>query len=345
MIRGLCAIALALLVAGCANAPIVDRLEDVDDETSAELHASMRVFPPREVPRGSRYLGSVRGLSCMRSILSRPATEKAAIDRLLYKTRLEGGNAITNVLCTKERLLNYAVEGCLASIKCDGTGLRVPEAYVAPEKHSPGGTGTGFFINSRGDVLSNSHVVSDCSAVNVQLRGGAWYPAEVRADDPQNDLAVLSVAVAPGRTATFPSNPAYRQGDDVIVYGFPVPDLLSSTGNLTTGTISALSYNEDVRYLQITAPLQPGNSGGPVADKNGQVIGVASAGYDSASTFFTRGTSIQNAGFAIKDSVVRTFLATHEIPMVLDNRASPLPTPEIAADLKEIAVFVECKGY
>jgi S1-C subfamily serine protease len=345
MIRGLCAIALALLVAACANAPIVDRLEDVDDETSAELHASMRVFAPREVPRGSRFLGAVRGLSCMRTILSRPATEKAAIDRLLYKTRLDGGNAITNVLCSKERLLNYAVEGCLASIKCDGTGLRVPEAYVAPEQHSLGGTGTGFFINSRGDVLSNSHVVTDCSAVNVQLHGGAWYPAEVRANDPQNDLAVLSVAAAPGRIATFPSNPAYRQGDDVVVYGFPLPDLLSSAGNLTTGTISALSQQEDVRYLQITAPIQPGNSGGPLADKNGHVIGVVSARHDTALTFFTRGAAVENAGFAIKDAVVRTFLATHEIPLVLDDRASPLPTPEIAADLKEMAVFVECKGY
>lgn len=345
MIRSICAIALALLVSACTSAAVYDRLLEVDDETAAELQASMLVIAPREVPRGSRYMGPLQGLSCMRTFFSRPPTEKAAIDRLLYKTRLEGGNAITNVLCGRERLLDKAVEGCLASIMCDGTALRVPPELVAPERHSPGGTGSGFFVNSSGDVLTNSHVISNCSAVNVQTHDGAWYPAEVRANDRDNDLAVLSVAVTPKRTATFQAKPTYRQGDDVVTFGFPVPDLLSSTGNLTTGSISALSLNENVNYLQITAPIQPGNSGGPMADRTGSVIGVTTRGYDSTATFASRGVSIQNAGFAIKDTVVQTFLGTHEVPITLEERTLPLTNSEIASQMKELAVFVECKGY
>jgi hypothetical protein len=108
-------------------------LVDIGEATSKELRASMRIFAAAEVPEHADLLGPVQGVSCMRGLFGRPASEDGAVDRLLYVTRLKGGNALTNVMCSGTRgPLLSPLAGCDVAIVCEGTGLRVRKKDLEP---------------------------------------------------------------------------------------------------------------------------------------------------------------------------------------------------------------------
>lgn len=140
-------------------------------------------------------------------------------------------------------------------------------------------TGTGFFVNQSGSILTNHHVVDGCQSISVKLVGGTSISATVAAMSPENDLALVQAEVRPESFARFrpPQSPA-QMGEEVIAFGFPLMGLLSSQGNLTRGDITATTgLRDDIRFLQISAPIQPGNSGGPLLDSAGRVVGIVTA--------------------------------------------------------------------
>ncbi len=95
----------------------------------------------------------------------------------------------------------------------------------------------------------------------------------------------------------------------MVAVGFPLPGLLASEANVTTGTVSALAgIGNDTRFLQMTAPVQPGNSGGPLLDLEGRVVGVVVSKLDALKVASATGDIPQNVNFAIKAGVVRSFL-------------------------------------
>jgi hypothetical protein len=122
---GLASLACSMLAA-CGAVEDPGYLVDVGDATSRELRGSMRIFASAEAPEDASVLGPVQGVSCMRGLFGRPASEDGAIDRLLYVTRLKGGNALTNVMCSGTRgPLLSPLRGCDVAVVCEGTGLRV----------------------------------------------------------------------------------------------------------------------------------------------------------------------------------------------------------------------------
>jgi serine protease Do len=157
--------------------------------------------------------------------------------------------------------------------------------------HAETVTGTGFAVTFDGIVITNHHVISECdSSIRARIEGspGYYYVATVAARDPARDLAALKLqrrvgGVTEGPIRSFPraifrKGPAVQQGEKAITYGFPLPDLLATSGNLTLGYVSALSgLGDDRNYIQITTPIQQGNSGGPLYDGSGHVIGVVVA--------------------------------------------------------------------
>ena len=129
------------------------------------------------------------------------------------------------------------------------------------------GTGTGFAVTLRGHVVTNNHVVEECSETRIKPRGSPSVVAPRAFVDPNNDLAVLLAGTPPKETARFRAGPTSRLGDQAVVSGFPLYGALASQGNLTVGFISALvGLRDDSRVMQISAPVQPGNSGGPLLD-------------------------------------------------------------------------------
>src|ERR1700728_2671273 len=142
-------------------------------------------------------------------------------------------------------------------------------------------SGTGFVISTEGHIVTNNHVIKDCVG-DVQGNFVEQAPMTLRvvATGEINDLALLQ---AKGTKRTF-KEPAMmrempvRSGDAVVAIGFPYHGLLTSDFTVTTGIVSSLSgILNDTRFLQISAPVQPGNSGGPLLDMSGHVVGVVSA--------------------------------------------------------------------
>jgi serine protease Do len=162
--------------------------------------------------------------------------------------------------------------------------------------------GSGFFISPDGYAVTNNHVVNNATAVEVTMDDGKSYRARVVGTDPKTDVALLKVE---GRSnfpsVNFSNNPP-RVGDWVLVVGNP----FGLGGTVTAGIISARGRNIGAGpyddYIQIDAPVNKGNSGGPAFDQNGNVIGVTSAIYSPS------GGSV-GIGFAIPADTVKSVVA------------------------------------
>jgi TPR repeat protein/S1-C subfamily serine protease/uncharacterized protein YecT (DUF1311 family) len=200
--------------------------------------------------------------------------------------------------------------------------------------------GTAFFVSKDGKALTNAHVVEQCSQVRV-TSAGQESPARIVARDEKNDLALLATAVKPLQAASW--RLSVRQGEDIVVYGFPLTGVLASGGNVATGNVTALAgLSNDSRFLQISAPVQPGNSGGPILDRNGNVVGVVVAKLNALNVASVTGDIPQNVNFAIKASVAAAFLDAQHVEHMEAVNAAALSTPDIAERATALTAQVIC---
>lgn len=215
-------------------------------------------------------------------------------------------------------------------------------ASAAKQEPPPGELGTGFFIAEDGLVLTNAHVVKGCSEARIGPPGRKA-AARVIARDGVNDLALLRSAAYPSAVAAL--RLSVRQGEAVVAFGYPLPGLLASGGNLTTGNITALSgIGDDSRLLQISTPVQPGNSGGPVLDSSGNVVGIVEGKLDAMQIVKVLGDIPQNVNFAIKASVMATFLESNSVHYATGKPGTTRSPADIAEEAKRFTVLVECSG-
>jgi serine protease Do len=192
-----------------------------------------------------------------------------------------------------------------------------------------------------GYLVTNDHVVEGCSQIDVMPAGGRENSAEVLARDKLNDLAILKTSA---NSAIVPALRAQaRVGESVFAFGFPLTGILSTSGNFTTGTVTALSGPaDDSRLVQISAPVQPGNSGGPLIDKYGNVVGVIVSKLNALNIAAATHDIPQNVNFAIKSSIVLNFLNANSLTPNASTKSREL-TPEALADLARLfTVRVTC---
>ena len=190
-------------------------------------------------------------------------------------------------------------------------------------------SGSGFFISSTGYIVTNNHVVENATKVSVRLNDGRDLDAKIVGRDALTDLAVLKVEGAGFSYVSFETHARPRVGDWVIAMGNP----FGLGGTATSGIISA--YGRDigeayVDYLQIDAPINHGNSGGPTFDVHGQVIGVNTAIYSPS------GGSV-GIGFAIPadvaDRIVKQLIASGAVTRGYIGATIQTITPDIADSL------------
>jgi S1-C subfamily serine protease len=218
----------------------------------------------------------------------------------------------------------------------EASGQAPVKEEAKPMQHS---FGTGFFVSNDGEILTNNHVVAGCQ--NLTIKNGQ--PVQVVSRDPASDLALVKADLKPGQIAVLRSGPAPRIGDTVVIFGFPLPGILSSEGNVSTGILSATTgLQNDIRYVQISAPVQPGNSGGPVFDTSGHVIGVVVAKLDALRVAQFTGDVPQNVNFAIHWSEVRALLDEQGVRYRKLPSQQAIGTPAIAKIGAEISVTLEC---
>ena len=125
--------------------------------------------------------------------------------------------------------------------------------------------------------------------------------------------------------------------------GYPLAGLLASAANISTGIVSALAgIGDDSRYLQISAPVQPGNSGGPLLDASGHVVGIVTAKLDAIRTLDVTGDIPQNVNFAVSLGTLQSFLNANGVDYVLDDSKETKSPADIAADASRYTVLLEC---
>lgn len=187
------------------------------------------------------------------------------------------------------------------------------------------GFGSGFFITRDGYFVTNYHVVKNVAKTKVRI-GTELIEAKLVKTDKETDLALLKVdGDGSFEAVEFAPNRQENLGQSVFTMGYPQPDIQGVTPKVTKGIISGLEgFKGDVRKYQIDASIQPGNSGGPVADANGYIVGIVVSS-------LVRGTSgeiPQNVNYAIKKSYLLAFLDS-----VLNCGASlQCPSSETARD-------------
>lgn len=199
-----------------------------------------------------------------------------------------------------------------------------------PQALNTDSSGSGFVVSRDGWVLTNAHVAGSCRQVLVGTHG----PADSVVLDRANDLALLHVGTPLGRPLPLAADMP-RLGEDVLALGFPLRSILADSLNVTRGNVSSLlGLANDKRYLQISAPVQPGNSGGPLVDLSGRVVGVVTAKLDAVAIADATGDIPQSINFAIRPDAVARFLAANGIAF------DPAPAPEAFASVADTTADV-----
>ena len=240
-------------------------------------------------------------------------------------------------------LKNDPLTNRIASLVCSQAVAGESSPAVQPKPRFS--TASGIIVNKTGDVLTNYHVVKNCKAVSVKSRNAAPASARVDAVDPKNDLAILKVdpTVVTGTPAVFrrQSRPP-KLGESIGVIGYPLTGILSAEPKATFGQINSVAgVNNDYTLLQISAPIQPGSSGGPVLDGAGSVIGVVVSQASMALAALS-GSVPQNINFAIRGEFAQLFLTAHGVRFDTSGSQRKLETDEIAAVGQKSTVFILC---
>jgi S1-C subfamily serine protease len=191
----------------------------------------------------------------------------------------------------------------------------------------PLGSGTGFVVSAEGHLLTNHHVIAGPGRLVVELRGGAQpLPAEVVAEDKERDIALLRVELPAGarlQPLNVTGQKPPRLGESVLALGYPLGDALGSGIKLTRGVVSGLPETDTGKMAVLDVKVNPGNSGGPLLDAFGNVVGMV-----TAKTATGRG--VDSYGLAAPsselDSFLRKHLPSYRPPGV---RAVPLTEPEL----------------
>lgn len=270
------------------------------------------------------------------------------------------GRAVLNFDLTSTGPVIAALANCVTKVKADGlnkagdfTKGAAKPAATADKQGTPSASkpvksksGTGFVVSANGHIVTNHHVIEGCSDLKGNLTGEAAMVLRVVSSDANNDLALLQ---APS-TATFKEyarirDRSIRSGDSVVAIGFPFHGLLTSDFTVTTGIVSSLSgMRNDSRFLQISAPVQPGNSGGPLFDTTGQIVGVVTGKLDGLRVAVATGSIPENINFAIKTGALRDFLDNSVVPYQTAEPKGELKTTDIAGNARAYTMLISCNG-
>lgn len=212
----------------------------------------------------------------------------------------------------------------------------VPSARGIAARATPASTGSGFAVASY-QLITNAHVVDGCARVSVAGSG----KANVVAMDRRNDLALLQTDRLPV-SASFRSE-RLRQGDPITVVGFPLAGLLASGAQVTSGNVSAMAgLQNNSSFIQISAPVQPGNSGGPLLDSAGRVTGVVVSKLNASKIAELTGDIPQNVNFAVSPLVLRGFLDANNVQYQAESSSRTLSTADITELARKFTYLVEC---
>jgi hypothetical protein len=236
-----------------------------------------------------------------------------------------------------------------------------PKSKPAPQVNSRT-SGSGFFVSKLGHIVTNEHVVKGCKLLTVGDSSNIQVRAELLGTDRHNDLALVRISstekmsaetkslirkfvnmLSPLSTNGLLRSKDVELGERLLVAGYPYGDAISSTIKVTGGMVSAVrGIGDNSARFQMDAAIQPGNSGGPIYDTDGSIVGVVVAQLNKLKVAKAIGSLPENVNFGIKASTVRQFLTSSGLPTKWSARTRSMSTKEVAKIAKNQTVMVIC---
>lgn len=222
-------------------------------------------------------------------------------------------------------------------------GTATSPGATPPPSGSGISTGTGFYIGPD-TIVTNHHVAGACRTIRVRKGGADLGAAKVIALSRSDDLAALRTEAPSKSFLKLRTGAPIRPAEAVLVFGYPLAGALSSTGNTTLGNVTALTgLNDDSRYLQISAAVQPGNSGGAAIDVSGRVMGVVVSKLNALAIARATGDIPQNVNFAIKVATLISFLEAYNVAYEADTTTRELSNTQRAERAEAGSAQLECR--
>ncbi len=204
-------------------------------------------------------------------------------------------------------------------------------------------TGTAFTVAPQ-LLVTNHHVIAGCKSIFVVTPEGRR-AASLVSSEASIDLALIRVFGMRGTAASLRNARNVSLGETVSIFGFPLPGTLSTNGNFTSGLVSSLQgLRNTAGEIQITAPVQAGNSGAPVLDSSGLIVGVVKSKLDSVKAAVASGDLLQNVNFAIALDVLVDFLEINQVPFRSSAGSMNLNTSQVAELAQQFTFRIECEG-
>lgn len=260
----------------------------------------------------------------------------------------------------EEERKRKALEKEIAELKKKNKELQQPKKQQKAKPKS--GSGSGFFISKLGHIITNQHVVNKCKKITIGDHIDKQVPAKLLEADSVNDLALLrttnikmastetqslirklSIQIVPLASGGLMRKSDVKGGEDVIVAGFPYGVMFSKTIKVTKGIVSSTrGAGDDSGQFQIDAAVQPGNSGGPIYDRYGNIVGVVVAQLNKFKMAKSIGSLPENVNFGIKASTVSQFLNTSGVITNWAKRTKPVSNEKLFEIASKQTVMVVC---
>ena len=251
---------------------------------------------------------------------------------LVAKKREKFGSVLTitidfeDMSLTRLYQMKGAAETNVAKFKCAKTN------YSGSEKGNVS-SGTAFFINSRGHLLTNNHVIEGCTVSKVSYKNKD-YDTKLIATDANLDLALLKADIRPDTFIEFSSSDP-KKLQKIFVAGYPLGKGLSDDLKITSGIVSSLKgFKDNSNEIQVDAAINPGNSGGPIVNENGELVAIAVSGLSKKST--------ESINFGIKADAASTFLKLNKVNPSISRFNFSSNSDKLLKILEESTVYTYC---
>jgi S1-C subfamily serine protease len=225
-----------------------------------------------------------------------------------------------------------------ASGACNGRSRTAPRLWRRLTS-----VGTGFFVTAAGHLVTNNHVIDECAVLTVEATNGESARADLLAADPRIDLAIVKTTLPPPAVAAFRPPGPLAVGARADLVGYPTQGVAPITPFFTKGDVMELAgRGPDPARFMIKGDVRGGNSGGPVLDQTGAVIGVIFAETNTPKIYRETGQVVKDIGFAVRNAVVLDFLRRHGVAWRNEAGRANLTRDEVFDAAKPFVARIGC---
>ena len=201
-------------------------------------------------------------------------------------------------------------------------------------------SGTGFLVSNKGHIITNNHVTNYCTVITSHYQGEV-YESITLASDRLNDLTLLKTNIKSDKLFSVSSQDVSLL-DDIYIAGFGFGKNLSSSVKVTRGVVSALTgLKDNYSRFQVDAALQPGNSGGPIVDMKGNVVGIAVEKANFVYTLENFQSLPENMNFGIKSSVLNSFVRANGINISNQTNVE-MSKKDLGNLITDATIYIDC---